>query len=208
MDKVDKYYVVFVGRVVGVYEKWGDCWAQVHWFSGAKYKSYRSRLEADIEFAKFQKIEAEIQNVEKNGQIPTMGICSDAAYSTKTNILSYRLVMIGRGDEIMRVDFKNFTSKYLTNIGEFFGLVRAIKYVVDRGLDVPIYCDSMVAIDWVERKQVNTVIQEEGLRRMIKGGLDYLGSLKKMPRVIKWDTKRWGEIPADFGNKKMLKKKK
>ncbi|KAK1654039.1 hypothetical protein QYE76_071844 [Lolium multiflorum] len=39
------YYVVFEGRVPGVYEEWEECKKQVHKFSGC-YKGYPTRHEA------------------------------------------------------------------------------------------------------------------------------------------------------------------
>jgi ribonuclease HI len=41
------YYVVFEGRVPGVYGKWKDCLAQVHKFSGNCYQGYQTRQEAE-----------------------------------------------------------------------------------------------------------------------------------------------------------------
>ena len=40
------YYVVFEGRVPGVYDEWKDCKPQVHKFSGNCYKGYETRQEA------------------------------------------------------------------------------------------------------------------------------------------------------------------
>jgi len=41
-----KCYVVFDGRVPGVYDKWEDCHRQVNKFSGNNYKGYATREEA------------------------------------------------------------------------------------------------------------------------------------------------------------------
>ena len=40
-------YVVYIGRVPGVYEQWQDCHIQVNGFSGNLYKSYMSRAVAE-----------------------------------------------------------------------------------------------------------------------------------------------------------------
>ena len=40
------YYVVFEGRVPGVYDEWEDCKQQVHKFSGNCYKGYATKREA------------------------------------------------------------------------------------------------------------------------------------------------------------------
>ena len=39
-------YVVYKGRVPGVYEEWQDCHQQVHKFNGNSYKEYATREEA------------------------------------------------------------------------------------------------------------------------------------------------------------------
>ena len=39
-------YVVYKGRVPGVYEEWHNCHQQVHKFSGNSYKGYATREEA------------------------------------------------------------------------------------------------------------------------------------------------------------------
>lgn len=41
-----KFYAVASGRKNGIYENWNDCEKQVKGFSGARYKSFKSRLEA------------------------------------------------------------------------------------------------------------------------------------------------------------------
>ncbi|KAK1630829.1 hypothetical protein QYE76_005144 [Lolium multiflorum] len=48
------YYVMFEGRVPGVYEEWEDCKKQVHKFSGNCYKGYPTRHEAVAKWRKHQ----------------------------------------------------------------------------------------------------------------------------------------------------------
>ncbi|XP_077232767.1 uncharacterized protein LOC143871132 isoform X2 [Tasmannia lanceolata] len=43
----DKFYVVFKGRQVGIFESWADCHLQVNRYSGASYRSYATRNEAE-----------------------------------------------------------------------------------------------------------------------------------------------------------------
>ena len=43
---IEMTYVVFEGRVPGVYDEWEDCKQQVHKFSGNCYKGYATREEA------------------------------------------------------------------------------------------------------------------------------------------------------------------
>ena len=41
-----RWYVVYMGRVPGVYEEWEDCHKQVNKFSGNIYKGYATREKA------------------------------------------------------------------------------------------------------------------------------------------------------------------
>ena len=46
-----KYYVVWVGKVPGIYTSWGECQQQVNQFAGAKFKAFESRSEAEQAYA-------------------------------------------------------------------------------------------------------------------------------------------------------------
>ena len=42
-----KYYAVLKGRKTGIFTSWADCEEQISGFSGALYKSFRTRGEAE-----------------------------------------------------------------------------------------------------------------------------------------------------------------
>lgn len=48
------YYVVFEGRVPGIYEEWEDCKYQVHKFSGNCYKGYATRQQAEAAWRNYR----------------------------------------------------------------------------------------------------------------------------------------------------------
>ena len=48
-----KYYVVFLGRVPGIYSSWPACHSQVNEFSGNLHKSYETFDEARLAFEQF-----------------------------------------------------------------------------------------------------------------------------------------------------------
>ena len=54
---VQRWYVVYVGRVPGVYEQWQDCHMQVNGFSGNRYKSYVSRAVAEENWRNYRRRE-------------------------------------------------------------------------------------------------------------------------------------------------------
>lgn len=195
-----KQYVVFVGRKTGIFDDWNTCEDQILGFSGAIFKSYKTLSEAQSEFDKFNKDKSSKGATGLKHGKPTVGICSDSSYSTKTKVLEYQVVNIQSGEVLAKNRFKNSTTEYFNNIGEFFGLVKAVKYVVDNRLELPIYCDSITAIKWVKEKKVKTTIQDKYLLGCVDSGIKYLESIR-LPTISKWQTNIWGEIPADFGRK-------
>ena len=47
------WYVVYKGKVPGVYDDWEDCRRQVHRFSGNIYKGYNTRAEAEARYMNY-----------------------------------------------------------------------------------------------------------------------------------------------------------
>ena len=47
------WYVVYKGKVPGVYNDWEECRRQVHRFSGNSYKGYTTRAEAEDRYARY-----------------------------------------------------------------------------------------------------------------------------------------------------------
>ena len=45
-------YVVYIGKVPGVYDDWEECRRQVDHFSGNSYKGYPTRAEAEARYAR------------------------------------------------------------------------------------------------------------------------------------------------------------
>ena len=45
-----KWYVVYKGKVPGVYDEWDDCLEQVNKFPGNSHKSYKTKAEAEARY--------------------------------------------------------------------------------------------------------------------------------------------------------------
>jgi ribonuclease HI len=58
---------------------------------------------------------------------------------------------------------------------------------------------------WVERKKCNTKLAETARNRpifeLIARAEKWLRENSYTTPILKWETKKWGEIPADFGRK-------
>ena len=58
-----KCYVVYKGRVPGVYDEWEDCHRQVNKFSGNNYKGYATREEAVAKWRDHRRKKNRMQNL-------------------------------------------------------------------------------------------------------------------------------------------------
>lgn len=120
---------------------------------------------------------------------PKTGIAVDGACSGNPGPAEYRIVDIASGKTLVHRKIGIGTN----NHAEFIGLCHAIALYPDQD----IYCDSKTAISWVEKRRSNSSMDHPDLARCD----NYLKKLTKLPKVIKWQTKLHGEIPADFGRK-------
>ena len=126
----------------------------------------------------------------------------DAACSGNPGIMEYRGVDTSNGNELFRQGpFKMGTN----NIGEFLALVHGLALFHKKGLDLPIYTDSLTARKWVKDKAVKTKLPEipetEPIFELIHRAIQWLKTHEYHNPILTWDTKSWGEIPADFGRK-------
>ena len=91
------------------------------------------------------------------------------------------------------------------NIGEFLAIVHALALLSKNGKNEPIYSDSMNAIKWVENKKCNTKLKKSNkninIFDLINRAEKWLSLNSYSNKILKWETKKWGEIPADFGRK-------
>ena len=72
-------------------------------------------------------------------------------------------------------------------------------------MEMPVYSDSRNAIQWVRQKKCKTRLprepRTEALFRLIERAEKWLRENTYTTPLLKWETDRWGEIPADFGRK-------
>ena len=127
---------------------------------------------------------------------PTKGISVDGGCSGNPGLAYYRAVDIETGKELFRFNIGMATN----NIAEFLGLCNAIYYVNQTNSELPIYTDSKTAMAWVKNKKAKSSFSEPSINNRLKMAEDYLKTIKEVD-VRKWDTRSFGEIPADFGLK-------
>ena len=91
------------------------------------------------------------------------------------------------------------------NIGEFLALVHGLAMLKKLKSDKLIYSDSITAISWVKKKKCQTKLKPNKNNKeifiLIERAINWLKSNSYETQILKWETKKWGEIPADFGRK-------
>lgn len=129
-------------------------------------------------------------------------ISVDASSLNNPGVTEYQGVDTGTGEKLfVSKKYKEGTN----NIGEFLALVEAMKYLEDKGLDIPIYTDSLTAVAWVRKHKINTGLKvtdnTKELFEDVDKAVEYLKRTKRKADIRKWNTKKWGESKADFGRK-------
>ncbi|SMP40217.1 ribonuclease HI [Neorhodopirellula lusitana] len=217
MAKKPKFYVVWQGRRPGVYSTWDQCQTEINGFAGAKYKSFASRSEAEKAYKQDAddhwgkggsgKKSKSTPKVDRE-DLPGMGVdmsawAVDAACKGNPGELEYQGVDLQSNTDLFHMGpYPEGT----VNIGEFLAIVHALALLHGgEQFDTPIYSDSRIGMSWVKQGVCKTKLPRTGNNRKLFNLVDraerWLAEHGVRNPVLKWETKRWGEIPADFGRK-------
>ena len=216
-----KFYVVWQGREAGIYDSWAACEAQVKGVA-AKYKGFATRAEAEAAFAAnpeeyistshSSRCERPIATQVASNNPPLGGgaggglilpaLAVDAACSGNPGLMEFRGVIADTGTQVFhRGPYVDGTN----NIGEFLAIVLGLAYLKINNLPWALYSDSKTAISWVRQKQCKTKLEwnakNQDLLLAVRAAEKWLHENTWTTPIYKWETERWGEIPADFGRK-------
>ncbi len=206
-----KYYVVWKGRKPGIYLSWVECRVQVDGFTAAAYKSFTSAIEAEKAFKqhyakhiyKKDKEEVVVKESKDVGAPIKDSIVVDAAWNSMQKDMEYQGILYKTNTRIFHLGpLPNGTN----NIGEFLAIVHALGYCKKHNLTMmPIYSDSRNAIGWVKAKKCKTNLERgdktKKMYELIERAELWLATNNYKNKILKWETKAWGENPADFGRK-------
>ncbi len=207
-----KFYTVWKGHQPGVYNSWEEAKAQITNFNGAIYKAFDSSNAAKKAYTEDYKnyigktktftssLAPEL--LQKIGLPNYHSIAVDAASSGNPGKMEYRGVDTKSKKQLfIQGPFEEATN----NIGEFLAIVHGLAYLKKNKSDRIIYTDSRTAISWVKKKKCNTKLaktkKNEALFKVIERAIIWLNTNSYNTTIVKWETKAWGEIPADFGRK-------
>ena len=213
-----KFYVVFRGYNPGVYDNWDEVKEQTEGFPGALFKGYSSSEEAGEAYRNFTGSEdrdelfrlingskpatSSPQSWKDNPEVDHDAWAVDASCMGNPGKMEYRGVDLKTGEEIFRVGpFDDATN----NIGEFLALVHAMALMAKKGEYHNIYSDSKTAMSWWRNRKVKTSLKETERNgkvfELLARASVWVNTHQFPMRIVKWQTERWGEIPADFGRK-------
>ncbi|MBF0574864.1 viroplasmin family protein [Dysgonomonas sp. GY617] len=203
------FYVVWNGVTPGVYNSWDECKAQVSGYDGAIYKSFPSLEQAKKAFDESPWLyvgkQAKKESPKKllsNPAIIKDSLAVDAACSGNPGLMEYRGVYVLTGEQIFH---QGPYEQGTNNVGEFLALVHGLALLKQKKLAMPLYSDSANAIKWVKEKKCKTKLEKTAVNMslfyMIERAEKWLKENSYTTKIIKWETKEWGEIPADFGRK-------
>lgn len=202
-----KFYTVWSGKTPGVYASWKECEEQVKGVEGAKYKSFDTREEAEKalqgNYWQFVKPKLDKQATPtQHPQIIAESLAVDAACSGNPGDMEYRGVYVKTGQQIF---IQGVYKEATNNIGEFLAIVHGLALLKQKGSNMPIYSDSVTAQAWVKAKKCKTKLertpQNAAVFERIEAAERWLQNNTYTTKILKWDTPKWGEIPADFGRK-------
>ena len=134
-------------------------------------------------------------------EVEADAIAVDAACSGNPGPMEYRGVDLRTGQELFHFGPIQGTN----NIGEFLAIVHALALQKKEGATRTIYSDSRTAIIWVSKKHCKTTLprtpENAYLYNVIARAEHWLRVHSYPNKLLKWETERWGEVPADFGRK-------
>ena len=226
MAKKQKYYVVWQGKQPGIYTDWDACREQVAGVQGAQYKGFDTLAEAEAAIKLPYGSVVRVENAERRAEsgkstvlfvdndgmtairpdaqppLPVLNaLAVDAACSGNPGIMEYQGIYIPTRTRV----FHYQAPKGTNNIGEFLAIVHGLSYLKKHHLDQIIYSDSVNAMSWVRQKVCKSKLPDDASTAELWGFVhraeQWLRSNTYTTEIRKWDTDRWGEIPADFGRK-------
>lgn len=203
-----------------MYDDWGDAREQIDNFEGARYKGYASSAEAteayrrslsadDADLGKFlaavgsRPLPAPGKpDYMTNPEVDLDAWAVDASCLGNPGRMEYQGVELMTGRILFRVGpFDDATN----NIGEFLAIVHAMALMHKQGKFHNIYSDSVSGMAWVRNRKIKTQLKQTPRNgkvfELLARALTWLNTYRYPGKVMKWQTDRWGEIPADFGRK-------
>lgn len=179
-----KYYVVRVGRNPGIYTNWKECESQVKGFSGADYKSFKTKIEAEEYLKREKKL---ISNSSGKTTIYTDGSCID-------QIGGYGFIYID--EDILPICGRVPIDPCTNQKAELYAIYKAIQFT--NSSKIHIYTDSMYSIncltEWYKKWELN------GWKTSGGKDVENQGLIKDILRLKQYKDIRFFHVKAHNGD--------
>lgn len=209
-----KFYVVWVGKKPGVYHSWAECQEQVSNHTDAKFKSYDTKSAAEEAYKEGWKkhwgqgkkpqvsSRKSPSRIETSEEIDYNSISVDVGTHGNPGPVEYKAVDTQTGEVIFAY---GPIRKGTNNLGEFLAIVHGLSYLQKIGSNKTVYSDSVNAIKWVKQRSVSsTLVRDESTKEiwdLVDRAVRWLQNNNYDNKVVKWQTREWGQIKADYGRK-------
>lgn len=145
-------------------------------------------------------------------KLPKKGIVVDGSTRGNPGPSEYRGLDLETGEIL----FYKKIGVSTNNVTEFIAVSHALLYCIEKNIKTTIYTDSQTALSWLKKGKCNSNLPFNDRTRK---SLDFINRIESKLKdydvkfdgldlncegiiITKWYTSEYGEIPADFGNKK------
>lgn len=145
-----KYYAVKKGRVPGIYESWEDCKRQIDHFSGAEYKGFEEKAQAEQFLSRTSGMEESKKLVSDEACLVAY---VDGSFDNEQKRYGYGCVFV-LPEEIKTINGSGNDAEYVSmrNVaGEILGSEKAVLWALEHGYEkIIIYYDYEGIEKWAD----------------------------------------------------------
>lgn len=171
-----KYYAVKVGRIPGVYETWDDCQKQTNGYSGAVFKSFPTRAEAQEFIGQTDTSGSTAMGEEiEQTEYPEVYAFTDGSFHQGTGVYGFGGFLFVRGQKyLLQGSGSDPEMASMRNVaGEILGAEAAVQKAVSLGLsEVHIYYDyagvEMWATEAWKTNKTGTIAYAQHMKELSK----------------------------------------
>lgn len=140
------YYAVKIGKTPGVYSSWEECKSQIDGFSGAVYKGFSTKKEAE-EYLSGNIVQKNLNNDKSEIDVT---IYVDGSYDSTSGVYGYGFVVIfkdGTVKEFYGANNDTDTARLRNVAGEMLGAMFAVKYAKNKKCKSVLICHDYLGIE-------------------------------------------------------------
>jgi ribonuclease HI len=210
-----RYYVVWEGKVTGVFTDWVKCQSSIQGYKEPKYKSYKSLEEANKAFA--EGYEAHwgkgdrglafytSEELKQIGAPKVPSICVNSSCDMLTKVMTYQGLDTRTGEVLFRQGPFFDCDQH---IGEFLALVHGLAYLYKQGSTIPVYTRSRHAMLWVQKEKqyggrLALTANNENVHELVKRGIKWLAEKTYDNEILLWNKRAWnhpGKLTVDLSS--------